>query len=139
VVRLASGPDPVATATGLPATGRLGTKPAGSDPFTLHVAGAGAQRLLAGPVSPAVAYLTMQVASGTTYRLWPVAWHGHRYVSLVVPWNLPVTRLTAYSRHGELAFTVLYPNIPNGFPLWPPGCAPAPRSRRPPAGTWWCL
>lgn len=109
-VRLAGGPGPVATAPGLPATGRLGTRPRGSDPVTLRVAGSGAQRLLAGPVSPGVAYLTMGLASGITYRLYPVARHGHRYVGLVVPWDLPVTRLTAYSRHGELAYAIPFPD-----------------------------
>jgi hypothetical protein len=115
-VRLAGGPDPVATAAGLPATGQLGTRPGGSDPVTLHTAGSGARRLLAGPVSPGVAYLTMRLAGGTTYRLWPVAWHGHRYVGLVVPWNLPVARFTAYSRHGELAYAIPFPRL-GGFPL----------------------
>jgi hypothetical protein len=115
-VRLAGGPDPVATAAGLPATNRLGTRPAGSDPVTFHIAGwPSAQRLLAGPVSPAVAYLTMRVADGTTYRLYPVAWHGHRYVALVVPWNFRLAQVTAYSPHGELAFAIPYPNI-GGFP-----------------------
>jgi len=114
-VRLAGGPDPVATAAGLPATARLGTRPAGSDPVTFHIAGSGTQRLLAGPVSPAVAYLTMRLAGGTTYRLWPVAWHGHRYVGLVVPWNLQVARFTAYARHGELAFAIPFP-VAGGFP-----------------------
>src|SRR5215472_13974140 len=45
-VRLAGGPDPVATAAGVAATTRLGTRPDGSAPVTLHVAGSGAQRLL---------------------------------------------------------------------------------------------
>jgi hypothetical protein len=114
-VRLAGGPDPVATAAGLPATRLLGTRPAGSEPVSFHIAGSGAQQLLAGPVSPAVAYLTMQVAGGATYRLDPVAWHGHRYVALVVPWNFRLARVTAYSRHGELAFAIPYPNT-GGFP-----------------------
>jgi len=114
-VRLAGGPDPVATAAGVAATSRLGARPDGSAPVTLHVAGSGAQRLLAGPVSPGVAYLTMRLASGTTYRLNPVAWHGHRYVGLVAPWNLPVARFTAYSRHGELAYAIPFPDT-HGFP-----------------------
>jgi hypothetical protein len=122
-VRLADGPDPVAEATGLPVaeaaglptTGRLGTRPAGSDPVTWHIAGSGAWRLLAGPVRSGVAYLTMRLAGGITYRLWPVAWHGHEYVGLVVPWNLPLARFTAYTRHGELAYAIPYPNVV-GFP-----------------------
>ncbi len=131
-VRLAGGPDPVATAAALPATGHLGTRPGGSDPVTLHAAGSGARRLLAGPVSPGVAYLTMRLAGGTTYRLWPVAWHGHRYVALVVPWNLPVARFTAYSRHGELAYAIPFPRLGGDFPLvvsWlRPGAAVPPVS-----------
>ena len=130
-VRLAGGPDPVATAAGLPATGHLGTRPGGSDPVTLHAAGSGARRLLAGPVSPGVAYLTMRLAGGATYRLWPVAWHGHRYVGMVVPWNLPVARFTAYSPHGELAYAIPFPRL-SGFPLvvsWlRPGAAVPPVS-----------
>jgi len=130
-VRLAGGADPVATAAGLPATGHLGAGPEGSDPVTLHAAGSGGRRLLAGPVSPGVAYLTMRLAGGTTYRLWPVAWHGHRYVGLVVPWNVPVARFTAYSRHGELAYAIPFPRL-SGFPLvvsWlRPGAAVPPVS-----------
>ena len=114
-VRLAGGPNPVAQATGVPGTSRLGTMPAGSDPAALHAGGSGALRLLAGPVSPQVAYLAMRLAGGTTYRLSPVAWHGHRYVALVVPWNLQVTRFTAYSRHGELAFAIPFP-VAREFP-----------------------
>ena len=115
VVRLAGGPNPVAQATGVPGTSRLGTRPAGSDPAAFHTAGSGAFRLLAGPVSPQVAYLTMRLAGGSIYRLWPVTWHGHRYVALVVPWNLQVTRFTAYSRHGELALAIPFPD-PGEFP-----------------------
>ena len=113
-VRLA-GPGPVATAAGLPATGRLGTAPARSAPVTIRVAGSGGWRVLAGPVSPAVAYLTMRLSGGTSYRLWPVAWHGHAYVGVVVPWNLPLARVTAYTRHGELAYAIPYPDL-GGFP-----------------------
>jgi len=115
VVRLAGGPNPVAQATGLSATARLGNTPNGSDPAALHATGSGERRLLAGPVSPDVAYLAMRLADGTTYRLSPVAWHGHRYLGLVVPWNLQVTRFTAYSRHGELAFAIPLP-VAGGFP-----------------------
>lgn len=133
-VRLAGGPNPVAQATGLPATGELGTRPNGSDPAALHAAGSGAWRLLAGPVSPDVTYLTMRLAGGTTYRLSPVAWHGHRYVGLVVPWNLQVARFTAYSRHGELAFAIPFP-VTGGLPQvvsWlRPGTAIPPVSSAP--------
>ena len=74
VVRLAGGRNPVARAAGLPATWRLGTSPRGSAPVTFAGAGTGQERLLAGPVSSAVAYLTMQAAAGPVYKLWPVAW-----------------------------------------------------------------
>jgi hypothetical protein len=115
-VRLTAGPSPVAITAKLPVTGHLGTMPGGSDLVTFHAAGSGAQRLLAGPVTSGVTYLTMQLAGGTTYRLYPVAWHGHRYVGLVVPWNLHVTRFTAYSAHGELAYAIPFPRI-GDFPL----------------------
>jgi hypothetical protein len=114
-VRLAGGQNPVAQTTGLPATAELGTVPNGSDPAALHAAGSGDRRLLAGPVSPGVTYLAMRLTDGTTYRLSPVTWHGHRYVGLVVPWNLQVARFTAYSRHGELAFAIPFP-VPSGLP-----------------------
>lgn len=110
-VRLTGGPGPAATAAGLPVTGDLGTRPGGSDPVTFHAAGSGAQRLLAGPVSPGVSYLTMRLADGTTYRLYPVAWHAHPYVGLVVPWSLQVTMFAAYSAHGELAYAIPFPRI----------------------------
>ena len=115
VVRLSGGQDPVAKAAGLPATGRLGTAPVGSAPVTFAGAGTGRERLLAGPVSPAVAYLTMQAAGGPVYKLWPVAWHGRRYIGLVVPRDLAVARFTAYSAHGELAYAIPFPV--SGFPL----------------------
>src|SRR5215472_1851138 len=115
VVRLAGARDPVAEAAGLPVTGRLGTAPVGSAPVTFAGAGTGQERLLAGPVSPAVKYLTMQAAGGPVYKLWPVAWDGHRYVGLVVPRNLAVARFTAYSAHGEVAHAI--PFSVNGFPL----------------------
>jgi hypothetical protein len=115
-VRLTGGPGPAATAAGLPVTGHLGISPGGSDPVTFQAAGSGAQRLLAGPVRPDVTYLTMQLAGGTTYRLYPVSWHGHRYVGLVVPWSLHVTRFTAYSAHGELTYAIPFPRI-GDFPL----------------------
>jgi hypothetical protein len=126
-VRLAGQRGPVARAAGLPATGRLGTTPVGSAPVTFTGAGTGQERLLAGPVSPAVAYLTMQVTDGPVYRLWPVAWRGHRYIGLVLPRNLAVARFTAYSAHGELAYAIPFPA--GGFPLvvtWlRPGARPA--------------
>lgn len=130
-VRLAGGQDPVAEAAGLPVTGRLGTAPVGSAPVTFAGAGTGRERLLAGPVSPAVAYLTMQAAGGPVYKLWPVAWHGRRYIGLVVPRDLAVARFTAYSAHGELAYAIPFPV--SGFPLivsWlrPGAASPAPVS-----------
>jgi hypothetical protein len=133
-VRLAGGPNPVAQATGLAATVALGTSPAGSDPAALHAAGSGDRRLLAGPVSPEVTYLTMRLTGGTTYRLSPVAWLGHRYVGLVVPWNLQVTRFTAYSRHGELAFAIPFPlagGLPQVVSWLRPGTAIPPVSSTP--------
>lgn len=114
VVRLAGGQDPAARTAGLPATARLGTTPA-SAPVTFAGAGTGAERLLAGPVGPAVAYLTMQAAGQPVYKLWPVTWQGHRYVGLVLPRNLAVVRFTAYSAHGELAYAIPFPD--HGFPL----------------------
>jgi hypothetical protein len=113
-VWLAGGPDPVAEATGLPATGAVGIRPDGPAPATFHSAGSGAQRSLAGPVSPDVAYLTMQLADGTVFTLYPATWHGHDYLGLVVPKNLGIVRFTAYSRHGELAYAIPFPD--SGFP-----------------------
>jgi hypothetical protein len=89
--------------------------------------------LLAGPVSPAVAYLAMQVADGPVYQLWPVAWRGHRYIGLVLPRNLAVARFTAYSAHGELAYAIPFPV--GGFPLVVTWLRPG--ARRP--GLWGTL
>jgi hypothetical protein len=128
-VRLAGGSNPVAQATGLPATSRLGTRPAGSAPATFHTAGSAGRRLLAGPVRPDVAYLTMQLTDGTTFTLHPATWHGHDYIGLVVPWNLAVARFTAYSRHRQLAYAIPFP-VSGNFPevvswLRPGAAAPA--------------
>jgi hypothetical protein len=114
-VRLAGRSNPVARAPGLPATGRLGTGPDGSAPATFHTAGSAAWRLLAGPVRPDVAYLTMRLADGTLFTLHPATWHGHDYIGLVVPWNLAVARFTAYSRHRQLAYAIPFP-VSDNFP-----------------------
>jgi hypothetical protein len=113
-VWLTGGPDPVAEAAGLPATGAVGTRPDGTAPATFRSSGSGTRQLLAGPVSPDVAYLTMQLADGTVFTVYPDAWHGHDYIGLVVPKNLGVVRFTAYSRHGELAYAIPFPA--SGFP-----------------------
>jgi hypothetical protein len=133
-VWLAGGANPVAQATGVPATAELGTMPNGSDPAAVHATGSGDRRLLAGPVSPDVTYLTMRLADGTSYRLSPVAWHGHHYVGLVVPWNLQVARFTAYSRHGELAFAIPFPaavGLPQVVSWLRPGTAIPPVTSAP--------
>jgi len=138
-VRLAGTRDPVAQAKGLPPTGRLGTRPGGSAPVTLHVAGSVAQRLLAGPVSPGVAYLTIRLADGSVHRLYPVAWHGHSYIGLVLPWNLAMARLTAYSRHGELAYAIPF-SEPDHFPQvvsWLRPGAPVPAEISATVATGW--
>jgi hypothetical protein len=145
-VWLTGGPDPVAEATGLPATGAVGSRPDGPAPATFHSAGSGTRRSLAGPIGPEVAYLTMQLADGTVLSLYPATWHGHDNIGLVMPKNLGIVRSTAYSRHGELAYAIPFPA--SGFPVvaaWLRPGAPVPAAAEMTVGSatyahsWWTV
>jgi hypothetical protein len=62
--------------------------------------------VLYGPVRSDVVSISMTLDTGTVLRLHPARVFGHRLVGVVIPPQLRVTRVTAYSRRGELAFSV---------------------------------
>lgn len=59
-----------------------------------------------GTVAPAVTRLDFRLANGATIRLRPVSAAGYRWVGLVFPFGIGVTRATAYAGRAELASSV---------------------------------
>lgn len=66
-----------------------------------------------GLVSAAVSYVTVRLADGEVLTLRPVSVYGTRFVAYAVPRHLAVSRITAYSAHGELATAIPF-NDPEG-------------------------
>ena len=66
-----------------------------------------------GPVSAAVSYVTVRLADGEVLTLRPVSVYGTRLVAYAVPQHLAISRITAYSAHGELASAIPF-NDPAG-------------------------
>jgi hypothetical protein len=88
----------------------------GSDhPAVLAGASAGKWQLLAGPVAPNVTRLAVTVPRGPVLDLTPVTWHGRRWAAIMVPAQLPIRRVTAYSRHGELRYAIPFQNSVIGW------------------------
>jgi hypothetical protein len=88
----------------------------GSDhPALLAGASAGKWQVLAGPVAPNVTRLAVTVPGGPVLDLTPVTWHGQRWAAIVVPGGLPILRVTAYSRHGELRYAIPFQNSVIGW------------------------
>ena len=84
-----------------------------------------------GPVSAAVRYVTVRLADGTVLTLHPVTVYGTRLVAYGVPVHAVISRVTAYSAHGELASAIPF-NDPDGtatVDLWlRPGQTGLPRA-----------
>lgn len=84
-----------------------------------------------GRVSAAVSYVTVRLADGTVLILRPVSVYGSRYVAYAVPAHTVISRITAYSAHGELAWAIPF-NDPDGsatVSLWlRPGQTGLPRA-----------
>lgn len=85
---------------------------------------------IVGAVSKDVASVTVSLPNGDLLRLTPAAWHGRRWIGLVLPGGVPIARAVAYSRDGrELAYSVPFGDT-NLAVWWAPGQAgPAPVSR----------
>ena len=82
-------------------------------------------------MSAAVRYVTVRLADGTVLTLHPVTVYGTRLVAYGVPVHAVVSRVTAYSAHGELASAIPF-NDPDGTAtvnLWlRPGQTGLPRA-----------
>ena len=98
----------VSTASCGPVTG-----PDQSDPVAFMGTGGGPIDTEYGPISAAVRYVTVRLADGTLLTLHPVRVYGTRFVAFAVPVNEAVSRVTAYSAHGELASAIPF-NDPSG-------------------------
>ena len=66
-----------------------------------------------GAVQADVSYVTVRLGNGTVLVLHPVTVYGTRAVAFAVPVRAEITDVTAYSRHGEIAFAVPF-NWPGG-------------------------
>jgi hypothetical protein len=84
-----------------------------SDPVVFAGSSSGSTDASYGPVTAAVSYVTVRLADGTVLTLHPVEAYGPRYVAFAVPLHMAITRVTAYSAHGELATAVPF-NDPSG-------------------------
>jgi hypothetical protein len=84
-----------------------------------------------GTVSAAVRYVAVRLADGTVLALHPVPVYGTRFVAFAFPVHTTVSRITAYSAHGELASAIPL-NGPEGIlttSLWlRPGQTGLPRA-----------
>jgi len=108
----------------------LGTQ-AGSGPVSLigSTFGKGIQ-VQVGAVQADVSYVTVRLGNGTVLTLHPVGVYGTRAVALAMPIGATITEVAAYSRHGQIAFSIPF-NWPGGMALvisWlQPGQATTPR------------
>ncbi len=107
------------------------TGPSRSDPVAFMGTAGGPIDTEYGPVSAAVRYVTVRLADGTVLTLHPVTVYGTRLVAYGVPVHAVISRVTAYSAHGELASAIPF-NDPGGTEtvnLWlRPGQTGLPRA-----------
>jgi hypothetical protein len=108
----------------------LGTE-AGPGPASLIGSTFGkAAQVQVGAVQADVSYVTVRLGNGTVLTLHPVSVYGARAVAFAMPMGATITEVAAYSRHGEIAFSVPF-NWPGGMALvisWlRPGQVTAPR------------
>jgi hypothetical protein len=94
----------------VPALGTAGGP--GPVSFIASPLGAPAQ-IQVGAVQADVSYVTVRLGNGTVLMLHPVTVYGTRAVAFAVPVRAEITDVTAYSRHGEIAFAVPF-NWPGG-------------------------
>jgi hypothetical protein len=76
--------------------------------FTVGGGGAGGNSLnmVVAAVRADVSEVTMRLPRGTVIDLHPVAFHGQRWVGVVLPGRLQIIKAVAYSRHRELAYAI---------------------------------
>jgi hypothetical protein len=85
------------------------------DPAGLDEASTGDKTIMAGPVQRDVTHVTMNLSGGSVLDLRPVVWHGRWWVAAVLPTRLPILRVTAYSRSGELSYAIPFGNSVIGW------------------------
>jgi hypothetical protein len=92
----------------------------GGSPATFTGAGGGAGGnsllMLVAAVRADVSEITMRLPRGTVIDLHPVAFHGQRWIGVVLPWRLQIIKAVAYSGHREVAYAV--PFGTSTFNLW---------------------
>jgi hypothetical protein len=88
----------------------------GGSPANLEELGTGQQDTLIGQFRSDVSYLVLTHADGTDTYVFPVRWHGALWAGLTLPARLQLTRVTAYSQRGEVAYAV--PFGTNGIVTW---------------------
>jgi hypothetical protein len=107
-------------------TGPAAGGPAGSDqyipplstagglgPVSFTAIASGPNQIQVGAVQADVSYVTVRLGNGTVLVLHPVTVYGTRAVAFAAPIRAEITEVTAYSRHGEIAFAVPF-NWPGG-------------------------
>ena len=73
----------------------------------------GTAQVQVGAVRADVSYVTVRLGNGTVLTLHPVSVYGTRAVAFALPMRAEITDVTAYSKHGEIAFAVPF-NSPEG-------------------------
>jgi len=103
---------------------------AASWPATLGGVGGGSTEALYGTVVGQVRRVSIALSDGVVLNLRPVRSSGHSWIAVELPGSLPVTKVTAYSRHGELAYSIPFTAGLGGLPnvdRWLRPGEPAPR------------
>jgi hypothetical protein len=99
---------------------QAGCKPRGTyaaiSPATLDGTGDGTTNALYGIVAGQVRRVSVALSDGVVLNLRPVRIAGHRWIGLELPAKLAVTKVTAYSISGEVAYTIPFTAVRNGLP-----------------------
>jgi hypothetical protein len=103
---------------------------AASWPATLGGVGGGSIEALYGTVTGQVNRVSLALSDGVVLNLRPVRSSGYKWIAVELPASLPVTKVTAYSRRGELAYAIPFTAGLGGLPSvsnWLRPSEPAPR------------
>lgn len=84
------------------------------DPVSFTALSSGPAQAQLGAVRSDVSYVTVRLSNGHTLTVRPVTLYGTRYVAFALPTGAAIIDITAYSRHGEIAFAVPF-NQPGGM------------------------
>lgn len=89
--------------------------------------GNGAVVVLDATVAHNVTAISVSLPDGELLNLQPVAWHGYRWVAVVLPWRVPIVRAVAYSGTTELGYAVPFGDTELTV-WWKPGQVPPRRA-----------